>query len=207
MMNFTDFNDHNLEKNIQHYSSLTVNSFFTIFVLINLFKPSFKTYSKSRKIRVIKCDSPISVLLIVNGLAAIFSVLTFSLTFCQISTEYFDVILSGLNVVTFLPTFYVVCAFKCRSTRRFVANIVILSIYCFACASFNLYKLSRISSVDNVSFGIVLVSALCSGLLSLLFVSNLGDVVCKKQYTHQVGWSFWLVNAVDVYKKVYTVGI
>ena len=186
-MNSTDFNDHNLEQNIQHYSSLIVNSFFTIFVLINLFKPSFKSYSKSREIRVIKWDSAISMLFIVNGLAVIFSVVTFSLTCCRISTEYFDVILSGLNVVTFLPTFYVVCAFKCRSTRRFVANIVILSIYCFACASFNLNKLSQISTVGNVLFSIVLISALCSGLLSLLFVSNLADLVCKK---HQVCCSF-----------------
>jgi len=177
-------NDWEVSSNIDLlFSSITSNVIFLFYVSIIFLTD--KTLHRSKK-RVLKYDSAISFFLIVNAVVDIFSLLETALSLCQFTstTTLFivDSVVTILNAVIILPTFYILSVFKCRSKRRYVLNSVATIVYTFALASINLYEVCRNENVGSVNYSFSLLSSICQGFVCLHVVSNLAAQAFVKRF-------------------------
>ena len=173
----TNWTDEISNEEIPNFISIAFN-LLTVVVFVSLiFYKTYKSNSVQRIIITVRWDSLISVLLIFNGLTEVFSILESSLNFCRFSPHYVDCVLTCLNVVLIVPTFYVVCVFRCQTLRHFIVCDVSVASYYFSFAVLRFYELSQnISPNNNVEFTLLIFSSICNGALCLLFVANLADI-------------------------------
>jgi hypothetical protein len=176
----TNWTDEISNEEIPNFVSIALNLLtVVVFVSLIFYKP-YKSNSV-QKIIAVRWDSLISVLLIFNGLTEVFSILESSLNFCRFSPHYVDCVLTCLNVILIVPTFYVVCVFRCQTLRHFIVCDVSIASYYFSFAILRFYELSKnLSPNSNVEFTLLIFSSICNGALCLLFIANLANISSRR---------------------------
>jgi len=167
----------NLDENWPYFVSVSVNVAFTLASAVIIY---FSSKYNRKKFKFVKFDFFLSSLIVLSGIVEVLHLVDASLNFCQTWIEFVVSLTTCVNVVVVLPTFYVNCIFKCRSRRRFVANVAIVASFLGFVEICRFFRLSQnVDELTQVRSGLSFMSlalkgGLCSALMANLFSRGCG---------------------------------
>ena len=171
------------DENVSDLISVSANVAFT-FTTALIFYLSVRNFGGTFYRLLFKLDNFVSIVIILNGVVAIFSALEATLTFCRFSSGFVANVVTCFNGVVILPTFYVACVFKCRSKRRFLTNVFFVATFYCIVALFRLYELSeRLETFKSVRSTLSIFSLALNVIICVLFFVNFAINLIKTSST------------------------